>query len=162
MVRDRVSRARFRLRAGRRATRTVLLFLLVNPGAAVAIVGAFVVSYAVLQNSLAGVQGARFCGLFPTKTRITGASLACQMSAVVSGFAPLIATALYAGYGRIGPALLLSGYGVLGPVAAVLTRGTWCPVEREVAVLERALAAEPAEPRTAGPGRTGTRARATD
>src|SRR3712207_8201266 len=36
------------------------LFLVVNTGAAVAIVVAFVVSYAVLQNMLAGVQGAWF------------------------------------------------------------------------------------------------------
>src|SRR3712207_8382528 len=45
------------------------LFLVVNTGAAVAIVLAFVVSYAVLQNSLAGVQGAWFSELFAAKTR---------------------------------------------------------------------------------------------
>ena len=44
---------------------------------------------------LAGVQGAWFCELFNANTRTTGASLAYQMSAVVSGFTPLIATALY-------------------------------------------------------------------
>jgi hypothetical protein len=70
----------------RRAPRTVPLFLVVNPGAAVAIIVAFVVSYAVLQNCLAGVQGAWFSELFATKTRTTGASLAYQISAVVSGF----------------------------------------------------------------------------
>jgi MFS family permease len=116
------------------------LFLVLNTGAAAAIVVAFVVSYAVCQNSLAGVQGAWFSELFATKTRTTGASLAYQLSAVVSGFTPLVATALFAGFGWMGPALLLSGYGVLGLVAAVLTRDTWGPAEREeVAVLERAL-----------------------
>ena len=40
------------------------LFLLINTGAATAIVLAFVVSYAVCQNSLAGVQGAWFPELF--------------------------------------------------------------------------------------------------
>ena len=125
------------------------LFLIVNTGADVAIVIAFVVSYAVLQNCLAGVQGAWFAELFATKTRTTGASLAYQMSAVVSGFTPLVATALYAGYGWIGPALLFSAYGLLGLVAALVTRETWGPAEREeVAVLERALAAEAVERHT--------------
>jgi hypothetical protein len=59
---------------------------------------------------------------------------------VVSGFTPLITTALYAGYGWIGPALLFMGYGVLGLVAALLTRETWGRAEREeVAALERSI-----------------------
>src|SRR3712207_1023931 len=133
------------------------LFLVVNTGAAVAIVLAFVVSYAILQNSLAGVQGAWFSELFATKTRTTGASLAYQMSAVVSGFTPLITTALYAGYGWTGPALLFSGYGLLGLIAALLTRETWGPAQREeVAALERAVAAQSAPHRPDAPAtRTG-------
>jgi MFS family permease len=116
------------------------LFLVLNTGVAAAVVVAFIVSYAVCQNSLAGVQGAWFSELFATRTRTTGASLAYQLSAVVSGFTPLIATALFAAAGWIGPALLFSGYGLLGLVAAVLTRETWGRTEREeVAVVERAL-----------------------
>jgi MFS family permease len=116
------------------------LFLVINTGAAVAIVLAFVVSYAICQNSLAGVQGAWFSELFATKTRTTGASLAYQMSAVVSGFTPLVATALYAAVGWMGPALLFTGYGLLGLAAALVTRETWGRTEREeVAALERAL-----------------------
>jgi MFS family permease len=118
------------------------LFLVVNTGAATAIVLAFIVSYAVCQNSLAGVQGAWFAELFATKTRTTGASLAYQLSAVVSGFTPLIATALYAGVGWIGPALLFAFYGLLGLGAALITRETWGPTEREeIAALERTFAA---------------------
>jgi MFS family permease len=125
----------------------VPLFLTVNTGSAALIVTAFVVSYAVCQNSLAGVQGAWFCELFNANTRTTGASLAYQMSAVVSGFTPLIATALYIGTGWIGPALLFSGYGLLGLLAALATRETWGRAEREeVEALERALAAEGTEP----------------
>ena len=117
------------------------LFLTINTGAAVAIILAFVVSYALCQNSLAGVQGAWFSELFAAKTRTTGASLAYQLSAVVSGFTPLIATALYAGVGWIGPALLFSGYGLLGLLATLVTRETWGRAEREeVEALERALA----------------------
>ena len=103
------------------------LFLTVNTGVAVLIVLAFVVSYAVCQNSLAGVQGAWFSELFAAKTRTSGASLAYQLSAVVSGFTPLLATALYGRFGWIGPALLFSFYGLLGLVAALVTRDTWGP-----------------------------------
>ena len=125
----------------------VPLFLLLDTGRATAIVLAFVVSYAVCQNSLAGVQGAWFPELFAARTRTTGASLAYQLSAVVSGFTPLIATALFAVTGWLGPALLITGYGVLGLVAAVLTRETWGPDERaEVAALEQAVAATATAP----------------
>jgi MFS family permease len=132
------------------------LFLTLNTGAAVAIILAFVVSYALCQNSLAGVQGAWFSELFAAKTRTTGASLAYQLSAVVSGFTPLIATALYAGVGWIGPALLFSGYGLLGLLAALVTRETWGRAEREeVEALERALTRPPApEPLTDTTNRT--------
>jgi MFS family permease len=114
------------------------LFLVINTGVAAAIVLAFVVSYTVCQNSLAGVQGAWFPELFAAKTRTSGASLAYQLSAVVSGFTPLVATALYAGFGWIGPALLFGGYGLLGFAAALLTPETWGRTERdEVAALQR-------------------------
>nr|WP_296072272.1 MFS transporter [uncultured Actinoplanes sp.] len=109
----------------------VPLFLAVNTGVAVLIVAAFVVSYAVCQNSLAGVQGAWFSELFNAKTRTSGASLAYQLSAVVSGFTPLLATALYDGFGWLGPALLFTGYGLLGLVAALLTPETWGREQRD-------------------------------
>jgi MFS family permease len=119
----------------------VPLFLLLRTGQPTAIVLAFIVSYAVCQNSLAGVQGAWFSELFHARTRTSGASLAYQLSAVVSGFTPLIATALFSAAGWLGPALLFSAYGLLGLVAAGLTRETWGRVERqEVAALEQSLA----------------------
>ena len=120
------------------------LFLVINTGAATAIVLAFVVSYAVCQNSLAGVQGAWFPELFAAGTRTSGASLAYQFSAVVSGFTPLVATALYAGFGWIGPALLFGAYGLLGLVAALVTPETWGRTEREeVAALQRNFVVQP-------------------
>src|SRR4051794_20708018 len=122
----------------------VPLFLTVNTGAAPLIVLAFVVSYTLCQNCLAGVQGAWFSELFAARTRTTGASLAYQLSAVVSGFTPLLATALYAATGWIGPALLFSGYGLIGLLAALVTAETWGPIERaEVAVIERAARRTP-------------------
>ena len=141
----------------------VPLFLLVNTGAAQWVVLAFIISYTVCQNSLAGVQGAWFSELFAAKTRTTGASLAYQMSAVVSGFTPLLATALFAGFGWIGPALLLSGYGLLGLLASFATQETWGPAQRaDVAALERAArstsVAATAGPLTAHPHSTRTTA----
>jgi len=128
------------------------LFLTVNTGAAVLIVAAFVVSYVVCQNALAGVQGAWFSELFAARTRTTGASLAYQLSAVVSGFTPLLATALFSRYGWIGPAVLFSFYGLLGLVAALVTPDTWGPKERaEVERLEQEIARERAEGRTVVP-----------
>ncbi|TYB54727.1 MHS family MFS transporter [Nonomuraea sp. PA05] len=126
----------------------VPMFLMVNTGAAAWIVVAFVISYAVCQNSLAGVQGAWFSELFAARTRTSGASLAYQLSAVVSGFTPLLATALYASFGWIGPAALVSAYGLLGLFATLVTRETWGPDERaRVAALE--LATNTEEGRTA-------------
>jgi MFS family permease len=128
------------------------LFLTVNTGVGILIVLAFVISYSICQNSLAGVQGAWFSELFQAKTRTTGASLAYQLSAVVSGFTPLLATAIYSRYGWIGPALLFSVYGLLGLLAAVVTRDTWGPAERaEVARLEREIERERAEGRLVVP-----------
>lgn len=108
----------------------VPLFLLLNTGTSPLVVLAFIVSYAVCQNSLAGVQGAWFPELFAAKTRTSGASLAYQLSAVVSGFTPMVATALYAGFGWMGPAVLLSAYGLLGLLAALITPETWGAARR--------------------------------
>jgi hypothetical protein len=89
------------------------------------------------------VQGAWFSELFSAKTRTSGASMSYQLSAVVSGFTPLVATALYGRTGWIGPALLFSFYGLLGLIATLVTRETWGPVEREkVALLEREIMRE--------------------
>ncbi|MBJ8344312.1 MFS transporter [Antrihabitans sp. YC2-6] len=109
------------------------MFLLVNTGLAVLIVATIVLAYAVCQNSLAGAQGAWFPELFPAKTRASGASLAYQISAMVSGFTPFVTTLLYVSFGWIGPALLFTFYAAIGLWAAVLTRETWGPRERRLA-----------------------------
>jgi MFS family permease len=123
------------------------MFLAINTGSAVMIVLVFVIAFAVCQNMLAAVQGAWFSELFRTKTRTSGASLAYQGAAVVSGFTPLLATSLYAWMGWIGPALLFSFYGLLGLTAALLTRETWGPGERaeveRVARFSRATTTRP-------------------
>ncbi|MGN7149844.1 MFS transporter [Arthrobacter sp. SAFR-179] len=109
------------------------MFLLVNTGLFIAIIITIVISYAVCQNSLAGAQGAWFPELFQAKTRASGASLAYQISAMVSGFTPFITTLLFVSYGWMGPALLFGTYALIGLWAAVATRETWGKRERELA-----------------------------
>jgi MHS family shikimate/dehydroshikimate transporter-like MFS transporter len=111
----------------------VLMFLSVNTGLLLLIIATFVVAYGVCQNALAGAQGAWFPELFQANTRASGASLAYQISAMVSGFTPFITTLLYEGFGWLGPALLFSAYAAIGLVSALLTRETWGPRERRLA-----------------------------
>lgn len=122
----------------------VLMFLLVNTGLALLIIATFVIAYGVCQNALAGAQGAWFPELFTANTRASGASLAYQISAMVSGFTPFITTLLFESMGWMGPALLFSAYAAIGLWAALVTRETWGPAERqaaEKAAADHALAA---------------------
>lgn len=109
------------------------MFLLVNTGLFIAIILTIVISYAVCQNSLAGAQGAWFPELFQARTRASGASLAYQISAMVSGFTPFITTLLFVSFGWMGPALLFGAYALIGLWAAIATRETWGKRERDLA-----------------------------
>lgn len=111
----------------------VPMFMLVNTGLFILVILTLVISYAVCQNSLAGAQGSWFPELFQAKTRASGASLAYQISAMVSGFTPFITTLLFVGFGWLGPALLFGFYAAIGLWAAVVTRETWGKREREFA-----------------------------
>lgn len=111
----------------------VLMFMFVNTGLFLVIVATFAVAYGVCQNALAGAQGGWFPELFNANTRSSGASLAYQISAIASGFTPFITTLLFEAFSWWGPALLFSAYMAIGLVAALLTRETWGPRERELA-----------------------------
>ncbi|MET0703685.1 MAG: MFS transporter [Mycobacterium sp.] len=111
----------------------VLMFLLVNTGLFILIIATFAVAYGVCQNAMAGAQGGWFPELFNANTRASGASLAYQISAMVSGFTPFITTLLFVQFGWVGPALLFSVYGAIGLCAALATRETWGPRERQLA-----------------------------
>ena len=106
------------------------MFLLVNTGLFFMIIAVLVVSYGISQNALAGVQGSWFPELFNAATRSSGASLAYQISATISGLTPFLTTLLYIQFNWWGPALLFAGYSLLGLVAALLTRETWGSAER--------------------------------
>lgn len=111
----------------------IVMFLLVNTGLMFLVIATFVIAYGVCQNALAGAQGAWFPELFQAHTRASGASLAYQISAMVSGFTPFITTLLFEWLGWLGPALLFSAYAAIGLVSALVTRETWGPTERRVA-----------------------------
>lgn len=106
------------------------MFLLVNTGTFIAIVITFVISYCISQNALAGAQGSWFPELFQANTRSSGASLAYQISAMISGITPFVVTLLYLGFGWMGPALLFLAYSAIGLIATLVTRETWGPAER--------------------------------
>ncbi|MEU6270357.1 MFS transporter [Saccharopolyspora shandongensis] len=110
------------------------MFLLVNTGSVLAIIATVVISYGISQNALAGSQGAWFPELFQAKTRSSGASLAYQISAMISGFTPFVTTLLFLALGWMGPALLFLAYSVLGLIAALLTRETFGKRERREAL----------------------------
>ncbi|MBJ7291382.1 MFS transporter [Williamsia sp.] len=114
------------------------MFLLVNTGFFFLVIATFVISYALCQNALAGTQGAWFPELFDAARRASGASLAYQISAMVSGFTPFITTLLFLWMGWWGPALLFTTYALIGLLAAISTTETWGPTERRLA--DRALA----------------------
>jgi len=119
----------------------IVMFLLVNTGVFLLIIATFVMAYCLVQNSMAGAQGAWFPELFTANTRASGASLSYQISAMVSGFTPFITTLLFVSFGWIGPALLFSTYAAIGLLAALVTRETWGPRERQLA--DEAAAAQP-------------------
>ncbi|AZS38166.1 Proline/betaine transporter [Microbacterium lemovicicum] len=111
-----------------------LMFLGVNTAVYPLVVVVIVLSYAVFQNALAGAQGAWFPELFTANTRTSGASLAYQISAMVSGFTPFITTLLFTSFGWVGPAALFALYALIGFISAVLTPETWTRAQREFAL----------------------------
>ena len=106
------------------------LFGLVNTGSAMLIVFAYIFGLTIIHDMLAGTQGAWFSELFPVKTRNSGASLGYQFSAAISGFIPLIATAVAIPLGFGGVALVYMGCGVIGLLGALLTKETWGKKQR--------------------------------
>ena len=107
------------------------MFLAANTGSFILIIATITIAYIVCQNALAGAQGAWFPELFQANTRSSGASLAYQISAMVSGLTPFATSLLYMWLGWLGPALLFVVYALLGFGAALVTRETWTRGDRE-------------------------------
>lgn len=78
-------------------------FPLIETGAPVAVFFAILLDLGFL-SLMYGPQAALFAELFPSEVRYSGASIGYQLGAVVGGgFAPIIATALFAHYGSTFP-----------------------------------------------------------
>lgn len=101
------------------------MFLLVNTGVPYLIVFVYIIAMSIIHDALAGTQGAWFSELFNTNTRSSGASIGYQFSAAISGFIPLIATAVAVPLGWSGVAWVYLGCGLIGFIGTVLTRETW-------------------------------------
>lgn len=117
-------------------------FLLLNTGATVPILVAYVLGLSVVHDLQSAPQGAWFSELFATGTRTSGASIGYQFSAALAGFVPFFATAAAAGLGWLGVAALYTLIGLCGLAAALSTRETWGRDERAAA--DEAAAAVPA------------------
>lgn len=109
------------------------MFLIANTAVYPLIICVLVISYCVSQNALAGSQGCWFPELFQAKTRSSGASLAYQISAMISGITPFLTTLLYLKFNWVGPAALFGFYALLGLAATVVTHETWGSKERAIA-----------------------------
>ncbi len=102
----------------------VPMFLLINTGSLVMIVVAVALSLVLSHDPIFAVESSWFSELFPANRRTSGISLGYNGAAIVAGFLPFIATAVYGAVGWIGPALLFSLLGVISTAVAITARET--------------------------------------
>lgn len=97
------------------------LFLLVDTKNPVLVVFAIVVGIALLSIPYAA-SGALLTELFPANLRYSGVSLSANIASIISGFVPLIATAILAASGKQSwaPALLLVALALVTALCGVL------------------------------------------
>ncbi|MGO4192312.1 MFS transporter [Arthrobacter sp. YAF17] len=107
------------------------MFLMVNTAVPFLVVLVYIIGLPILHDMLAGSQGAWFSELFNANTRTSGASIGYQFSAALSGFIPLIAAATAAAFGWTGVSIVYIGCAAIGLIAAIATRETWGPRQRQ-------------------------------
>ncbi|WP_157216099.1 MFS transporter [Flavisphingomonas formosensis] len=73
-------------------------FLLLSSGSTPLVLLAFVLGNGLCHAAMIGVQPAMFSELFPARVRYSGLAMAHEVSSLVVGLSPVIATALYAHY----------------------------------------------------------------
>ncbi len=100
------------------------MFLLINTGSLVMIVVAVALSLVFSHDPIFAVESSWFSELFPANRRTSGISLGYNGAAIVAGFLPFIATAVYGWVGWMGPALLFSLLGIVSTVVAITARET--------------------------------------
>ncbi|QCR20311.1 MFS transporter [Agrococcus sp. SGAir0287] len=100
------------------------MFLLINTGSLVMIVVAVALSLVLSHDPIFAVESSWFSELFPANRRTSGISLGYNGAAIVAGFLPFIATAVYGAVGWMGPALLFTLLGVISTAVAITARET--------------------------------------
>lgn len=73
-------------------------FLMLGSGSAMIVVLAFIIGNGFCHAAMAGVQPAMFSELFSAEVRYSGLAMAHEVSSLLVGLSPLIATALYSTY----------------------------------------------------------------
>jgi MHS family shikimate/dehydroshikimate transporter-like MFS transporter len=92
-------------------------FLMLGSGSTVMIMAAIIFGNAICHAAMVGVQPALFTELFNTRVRYSGLSIVHEVSSIVVGAAPLIATALFQHYRS--PVPIAIYLGVLCAISAV-------------------------------------------
>ncbi|WP_226366574.1 MFS transporter [Pseudonocardia sp. ICBG162] len=96
----------------------VPMFLLVNTGAAIAVVVAVALGLLFSHDPIFAVEASWFSEQFPRDVRSSGISLGYNAAAVVAGLLPFVATALYGLLGWYGPAGLFVLLGIISTWAS--------------------------------------------
>lgn len=94
------------------------LFLLFDTGSIMLVTIGFTVAYVLVPTTMFSVQSTFFAGLFGAGVRFTGLSLAYQVSAIVGGYVPTVATALLAASGG-SPLLVILGFAGTSTLTAI-------------------------------------------
>lgn len=84
-------------------------FAMLESGSTMLIVLAFVIGNGVCHAAMVGVQPAMYSEMFSARVRYSGLAMAHEVSSLIVGFSPLIATALYAHYRSPTPVALFLG-----------------------------------------------------
>jgi MHS family shikimate/dehydroshikimate transporter-like MFS transporter len=100
------------------------MFLMINTGSVVMIIVAVGLALLLSHDPIFAVESSWFSELFPPELRSSGISLGYNLTAIITGFIPLIAVALYGWIGWAGPAALFIVLGIISTVAALVTRET--------------------------------------
>ena len=91
-------------------------FLMLGSGSTLLMLAAVVIGNGICHAAMVGVQPALFTELFNTRVRYSGLSFVHEVSSIIVGAAPLIATALFKAYHS--PVPLAIYMGVLGAISA--------------------------------------------
>lgn len=95
-------------------------FLMLGSGSTATILLAFVIGNGLCHAAMIGVQPAMYSEMFSARVRYSGLAMAHEVSSLIVGFSPMIATALYVHYRDPAPVALFLGIICLVSASALL------------------------------------------